>query len=489
MSIRTPRWLATLTTTALATAVVTCSAPAGIQQPPGTGRTLHVDAATGSDDISYAENSAERAWKSIGRAAWGSTDRERRNGAEAARAGDTVIVAAGTYTAAGTNSRNDVLYFTENSGEPGRPITFRAHGDVRLALSSGKGAVLGAYRRNHIVWDGFRIDEADAPSVPDTGPVVVWDCDGCVLENLDVIGNGDDNRRLDNHNGIRIESSRNVVVRNNRVQNVYTGSNPVNGACIMVYASGGVTFEHNELFKCGTGIFLKGGPPRHVGFFTIRYNLLYDIGEDRGGPQGGAIFLHAGAPSTPEAPARIYQNVIRDVTEGIRIWMFDGRDPLNNPMNAQVFNNTIVNAHQGLFVHGDPLPQAGHMFYNNIVAGTADAAMAFEGTPAGLEASRFASNHNLFFRTSDISAAGGTYALGEWRRQYKHDAADPVSKVGDPKFVNADGGDYRLQAGSPARNLGVDRLDLDGDNNRENRISAGAYVTGNETIGRRPKTP
>lgn len=482
----TPPWAGVLFGAVVATTLVTCTAPAGGQQLASGGRTLHVSGATGDDATSYAANSASRPWKSIGRAAWGSTDRERRNGAEAARAGDTVIVAAGTYAAAGNNSRNEVVYFTENSGESGRPITFKANGSVKLTLSTGKGAVLGAYRRNYITWDGFSIHEAEAPSVPDTGSVVVWDCDGCVIENLDVNGNGNDNARQDNHTGIRIESSRNVIVRNNRVQNVYTGHNTNNGACIMVYASGNVTFEYNELSNCGSGIFLKGGPARHVGYFTVRYNLIHDIGETRGDPQGSGIILHAGAPSTPEAPARVYQNVIRNAAEaGIKIWMFDGRDPLNNPMNGQVMNNTIDTAHYGLFVRGDSLPQAGHMFYNNVIVNTREA-MAFEGTRVGLEASRFDSDFNLFHRAGDMAADGGTHGLPAWRKRFGH---DPASRTDDPRFVDGGGGNYRLQAGSPARNLGIDRLDLDGDGSRKNRINAGAYITGDEVIGRRPRTP
>mgnify|MGYP003341173535 CR=1 FL=1 len=272
----------------------------------GSGRTLYVNGATGNDATPYAQNSAQRPWKTIGRAAWGSPDRERRNGAEAARAGDTVLVAAGTYAAGpGTNSRNEILYYTENSGEAGRPITFRADGVVKLALSSGRGTIIGAYRRNHITWDGFTINEAEAPSVPDTGPVTIWECDGCVLQNLDIDGNGSDNGRQDNHTGIRIEASKNVTMRNNRIHNVYTGHNPNNGACIQVYASGGITFEHNEIFKCGSGIFLKGGPPLHIDYFTVRYNLIYDIGEDRGDQQGCIGTGGAGLVYLPQVDNKI----------------------------------------------------------------------------------------------------------------------------------------------------------------------------------------
>jgi hypothetical protein len=57
-----------------------------------------------------------------------------------------------------------------------------------------------------------------------------------VLQNLDINGNGDDGGRLDNHTGIRIEQSKNILIRNNRIQNVYTAHNVNNGAGIQVYS-------------------------------------------------------------------------------------------------------------------------------------------------------------------------------------------------------------------------------------------------------------
>jgi len=57
---------------------------------------LYVSAA-GNDALSRAQNSAETPWRTIGRAAWGSTNRGAMNSAEAAQAGDVVHVAGGTY--------------------------------------------------------------------------------------------------------------------------------------------------------------------------------------------------------------------------------------------------------------------------------------------------------------------------------------------------------------------------------------------------------
>ena len=452
-----------------------------------SAKTLYVNGANGSDATTYADNSAARPWKTIGRAAWGSPDRNRRNGAEAARAGDTVVVASGTYATPGTNSRNENAYYTENSGEPGRPITFKADGPVVLTLSSGRGTLIGAYRRNYITWDGFTIHEKDAPSHPDTGPVTIWFCTGCVLQNLDIDGNGDDNGRQDNHTGIRIEQSRDILIRNNRIRNVYTAHNVNNGAAIQVYSSGGITFEHNEISDSGAGIFLKGGPPTNLDHFTIRYNLIYGIGETEGGEDhGNAIILHAGAPNRPEAPVRIYQNVIRDVKEAaVKIWMFDGRDPSNNPMNARIVNNTIDRCGNAVWVTHDLLPDAGHLFANNVVTNTRRMVMAYGGSRANLTKERFESRHNVFHRQPLFATIGNDeQGFGGWKR-LGQDGGAQASIEADPRYVNAASGDYRLQPQSPARGVGIDVLDLNGNGSTTDVIPAGAFITGSEIIGRR----
>ena len=62
-----------------------------------TGRTLYVNSATGNDATTYANNSASTPWRTIGRAAWGSTNYASPNAAQAAQAGDTVLIEAGIY--------------------------------------------------------------------------------------------------------------------------------------------------------------------------------------------------------------------------------------------------------------------------------------------------------------------------------------------------------------------------------------------------------
>jgi hypothetical protein len=54
----------------------------------------------------------------------------------------------------------------------------------------------------------------------------------------------------------------------------------------------------------------------------------------------------------------------------------------------------------------------------------------------------------------------------------------------DPGFVDAASEDLRLGPSSPCIGIGVDEADIDGDGDSSESIPAGAYVSGNESIGR-----
>ena len=100
-------------------------------------KTLYVNASTGNDGTSYAANSESAPWRSIARAAWGGTSRNSPNSGEAARAGDTVIVAAGVYaTNESGSSRNVPVLNPANSGTSGNPIVFQAAPGARVEIRS-----------------------------------------------------------------------------------------------------------------------------------------------------------------------------------------------------------------------------------------------------------------------------------------------------------------------------------------------------------------
>src|SRR5215212_8547489 len=62
-----------------------------------------VNVATGDDSTTYIQNNGTTScWQTIGRAAWGSSNRNSPIPGEAVAAGDTVLIAPGIYDFSGT---------------------------------------------------------------------------------------------------------------------------------------------------------------------------------------------------------------------------------------------------------------------------------------------------------------------------------------------------------------------------------------------------
>lgn len=443
-------------TTGMLSAAVLTMAAVGAE-----AKTLYVNGTSGNDSVTYAANGPNAPWRTISRATGGAG-----NNSEAARAGDVVIVMAGTYSVAGTNSRNIPAYNPVNSGTAGSPITFQAEGVVRLRLSSGNGSVIGSNSRNFITWRGFTIHEAEAPSASDTGPVTVWFCNGCVLEGLDINGNGDAGARQDNHTGIRVEWSTNITIRNNLIRNVYTGHNVNNGAAIMTYDTGNGIIENNEILDSGAGIFLKGNDdPSTLGGWLIRYNRISRT-------QGAAFALHIN-PSNQ--PTTITQNLVTDSNQGVRIWGLAPNSQVAQMKTIRFVANTLHNCDEAIYFGNNPIAGADHLLDRNIVSNSRTAAIFTLSGIETFEPSRLRFTSNVYFANAMLahinaedSSATRLADFNAWRGRFPN--YDAQGGNVDPRYVNAAGGDFRLQPGSPA-------------------AGRGAYLVGNEVIGRTSGPP
>lgn len=429
---------------------------------------LFVNGTTGNDSVSYAANNESAPWRTIGRAAWGSTSRGSPNTGEAARAGDVVRVAAGTYTTTGTGERYGVAYNPVNNGTRTAPITFAAQGLVTLTYSGGAGPVIGSYGVDYITWRGFTINEANALSVSDTGPVVVGDCEGAVIEDNNITGLGN-NGRQDNYVGVRIDGCTDVTVRNNRIRN-FLGFGR-NSSGIMTYYSGRLLFERNEISNTGSGIYLKANIT-NTDWITIRYNLIYSI-------ETGGIDIHR-TPTTASGPVLIYQNVIRDSSSGVKFHAFDGGS--TDPANVKVVNNTLINNARQLHILYEMRANANHIFWNNVISG-GTYGVYMEAPAANLTPARIDIEHNVYNTSTLAEVSTVNYTLPSWKSTFQMDMAAPAGVSTNPMFVDASG-DFKLQANSPARTVGVDVLDLDRDGSTTDIIPAGAYITGTEVVGR-----
>lgn len=428
---------------------------------------LYVDVSSGNDDTSYSENSESRPWASVGRAVWGSTSRNSPNASQAAQAGDTVIVRAGTYhTTQGVGERYDPIYNPINNGTAGNEITFRADGLVILQSStSGRGEpIIGAWERQYITWDGFYIDERDVHTKADTGPVTVFGSHHIIIQNLVVRGTTPN--WGDNHNAIRLEGATNVLVRNNELFETRGANNMYNGSTIMMYDCSNIIIENNTIHDSQGGIFVKGqhGPLANHNI-TIRYNLLYNLEV--------GITHSITAAEGRDFGTRTYQNIIRDSGWGI---IFIGATNYT-PANVYVVNNTIHNTYAGFFLKPGTAGWSDNIFRNNIVS---HSAIAIQGEDiTDVRGASF--SHNTYF-SNDVLARifYANYTMNGWQSNFDQDLAG--SSEADPVFTNATAGDFGLGDASPLRNAGIDVLNLQGTGTTV-PINIGAYVTGDEIIG------
>lgn len=436
---------------------------------------LYVNASTGNDSVTYAGNSAATPWRTLGRAVWGSTSIGSPNSAEAARAGDVVSVAAGTYgTSAATNSRVTPIYNPVNSGTSSAPITIRAVGDVYLTASAGAQPIIGTLSRSYIVWDGFILNEANIPTTADTGPVVVWESHHVTVKNARITG-----RVInwnDNHVGVRVERANNITVANNRISG-FTDAG-MNAACVMTYDVANSVFENNECSNSITGIFIKGDHPgdnlpQHG--IVIRNNIIRDTTT--------AIQFGGIGSSTSLSPSYVYRNLIIDASLGGIA--FIGYDSVS-PAKVTVANNTFhrIGASSNSEA-GAILLRPGYngyrelVFRNNLVTSSASGVAAWD-TAFNANTTATAFSHNNYYGNGAAAyIAYRNYALNTWQSTFAKDTNG--SRADNPQYVSSS--DFRLASTSPIRNSGVDILDLNGNGSNTDSIAIGAYATGNEVIG------
>jgi Right handed beta helix region len=442
-------------------------------------KTLYVDGATGNDATTYAANGPTAPWRTIGRAAWGSTNRNSPNSGQAAQAGDIVLIAAGTYSTTDAGDRFDVAYNPVNNGTSSSPIRFEGQGPVVLTYSSGNGPMIGCSSRNYIHWSGFTISESTAPTQSDTGPVTVFASTGCVIEQSTLTGNPAwYAREGDNYVGVRLEDATGTIVRNNYIRDYggqTQGGGDENHAGIETYRSFPTTIENNLIENCGSGIYLKAVNTSSLAIndTIVRFNVFVN---NRSG-----IRVHR-YPQTPADPLLIYQNIFSNNDRGLAIVRYDGG--VTDPKYVRVFNNTFVSNDYGFTIGfgNPPADNAGYLYWNNISYNNGVAMEAQTTNVAQtLEKDRLDAEHNLYFGGTFGDIGGNTLSLNTWKSTYGQDNAAPAAITSDPMFVNAAGGDYRLRAGSPAATLGRAVHGIGGGAGAA--IPAGAYITGNEIIG------
>jgi hypothetical protein len=430
---------------------------------------------TCSDSTTYANNGSSNPWCTLGRALWGSASRSTPNSGQAATAGDTVIVSAGTYTAPDTGQRFGIAFqpVNQGTGENSR-IIIQASGTVNLRTTGTLGGpVIGANASDYITWDGFTIDETTYTSFESGEQSMVMFVNSAnygTVKNCTLIGTTTTGDNL-NHAGIFYHDVTNGYVYNNTIYNVYGNTvGDTNTSAIYSYGLNTGVIEHNHIYNSRGGIFMKEHGNSNI---TIRNNKLHGI----------QLFGIRSAVSDGEnSNFRINNNLIYD-SEDAYAFMFGY---MQGPGNI-IANNTAYDVRAGFHITGVTFENNDVLWHNNIVH-TAGISAIYTWDYSITQPTDHLFEHNSYYgipANCHWNRDGQTCnTWTTWTATWGQDRVSPQGTNGvDPLFVNSATGDFRLQVSSPARTLGVDILDLDGDGSTTDIIPAGAYVTGNEIIG------
>lgn len=390
-------------------------------------------------------------------------------GIAAAEAGDNVIVRPGRYS--DHNATWYSVFTPARSGEPNRPITIKSDPALGAVLvprdfntsTQSTYPAMSIYQRRYIVVDGFKSE----------GMLKIHnDVQGgsqyVTIQNCEVEYGGQQGDDASLNWGIAVHVSDNNVIRNNLVHRMRSsGNNSENTAAIMNFGSSYNLIENNDA-DAGNGIVYSAFGQKAGNI----HNNIWRRNIARNAPVG---FLGKGGTNgaTYSDNETFYQNIIINADRAFHL--------NHNSRYWRVYNNTAHNVR--LFHNQWQLNSVDNQFWNNIVSQASGGAYQIEdlGTPAWATYISY-SNYNFW------SSVAGTFAkwqygassqtLSEWRTATSYDAN---SLTGDPLFVNAAQGNFKLQSGSPARGTGRDGVDM------------GAYPTGNEIIGvtrlARPRAP
>jgi len=330
------------------------------------------------------------------------------------------------------------------------------------------GPLIGGDSVDHIVIDGFHIDTSNYGWAGDTGPVIIHDTTGTIIINM--IIKGHENHFVENFNGMRVDSSEDIIIYNNNISGIQRFSPHQNAACIMSYHSNNVKIFNNYIFDCDAGIFLKGNY-YNQGWTHTNYSVYNNL------IQGNMI----GIDIYRVADSNVFQNIILNSSSAIKI-MSDDAGPY--PYNIKILNNVLKDSDTAFYTLAGSLA-TNITLMNNIVSDSYGIIYSHSGTISDIAKISYDFEHNNYFNYVTFAEIpdGGIYDFNYWINTMLQDNQNPATLSTNPQFENLTTNDFRLSAGSPARNAGVDILDLDNDLDITDPINMGAYITGDEIIG------
>jgi parallel beta-helix repeat protein len=349
--------------------------------------------------------------------------------AKVAKAGDTVLVNAGTYAGTSVNPTN--------SGTAGNPITFAANAGVTI---NGGTRAFALSNRNYITIRGFTVTGTSSYGIsvsggsnvtitgntesfagtPITSPAI-----GIYLSNLNgglVQGNATHDNSA---HGIYLTGTTTgvTVAGNTSYHNAYQYQRNANGIDDIAPGNsiiGNVTYANED-----TGINIYTGGNNAL----VANNVTYDNGDhgiDDFNVTGGRI---------------IGNTVYFNCTDGINVEGTSG--------NYDIENNISMNNATGAVINPTPIPtnpSTGRPYYTNTCNRRIGNIGVYDSAPASTTA-----NYNLVYQSGAgawYTWAGATYnSLSALQTATGQESA---GKFANPLFVNAPAWNLQLSAGSSA---------------------------------------
>lgn len=404
-------------------------------------------------------------------------------------AGNIVQLAPGTYegTIAG-HGNSDPIFVPTNAGSSGNPIIFTAQYPAAYNLDTSLYTQFGRSddvappgtscpiwgSRNYAILDGVFFSYAQG-AMPWTRGIVYY---GFSITGMEVrrllfertdLGNDDDG---DNYNCIQYHEALDCKVSDCWFTNGY-GTPPMshNESCITTYAGRNFTIEHCYFENVATAVYIKGtdGPGTIGNYGVIRYCNI----------AGNYINVElAISKATGTDVVEVTQNLITMASDGDHALAFDLEVTGSANRYFNVHHNTFIGAVNSSNMNGvvvvDNIASLGDgdQFANNIVAIMSASSELLVNT--AIAVTGFAAwDYNRYYSggSSPQFFLGSTRdGLAAWQSA---SSRDTNSTAGDPQFVNAGAGNYKLAGGSPCLTASSTGGPI------------GCYITGSEEIGLR----
>ncbi|HUT57703.1 MAG TPA: right-handed parallel beta-helix repeat-containing protein [Phycisphaerae bacterium] len=396
--------------------------------------------------------------------------------ASLARAGEKILIAAGTY---------DERVRPANSGEPGKPITIARHGPMAKVVWTSSAPdpkrwddkfTLNLKARSHFVVEGLTFKDCEAW-------VLMWDSNSCTIRDCTF-----DGARI--YNALRINNSAYNRILNCRFLRARPYVTDDKGVVHAKHAADYIEIfrdsHHNLVERCTFGeighvavsvsAFRQPKLPR---FNIIRRCAFADPGwkciglgaaehtliEDCTFSGKSAVFVQLEAAKTIlrrcvfhgwrnslSDPQVDYRGVMRVATTP-----GDPGDPMNRFLHNRIYHNTFTDNDRTITSYGAKYPIDDNVFKNNIFFGNRMTLWLCQPDWA-------TKNRTYFIHNVMVGAKPGEKLLDYGTGHKKYTLAEAAEKMPDlykgnievdPKFADPARRDYRLKAGSPCIDAGA----------------------------------